>query len=931
MAQDDQPSRKPSLSSKNHFSLPHRITIYATKSALFIKPSRQQAQSKTLIRIEWSYRPVLALIQDTPTIQDELANDPIIQLEFDGLFGIINLFQDSYLVLITSHSTAGIFAEKKIYLVKRVLAVPLTHSAAAEVLNKEIKQRELLNSRVQTAHLIERLNSESDSDEVSIVPEADEDSPKLPNLPNEGFFKTSDISKLNFNRFLWMPKPISRRLSNPPSTSLPMRSRSDSSPKPGETADTLSSRLALDKKFISVLCRQICRSGMYYALDWDITSNFQSKADACSGVDFVNNQDDSFREQDTKLLEPIHKRAQPHFWWNRRMIEPFIKCGLDCLGYVIMQGFVESTTVRLPQDLKGNSNSLDEIIDLKDPPSINFGLISRRSVSRPGFRYQRRGIDLNGSVANFVETEFVLEHHESQNPLFWSFVQIRGSVPLFWSQSPWAIRPPIVLEGTELENYEAIKKHFFYLNKIYGDVLVVCLAEKHGNEGKLVNQFESKVAQLSHESNSLLSEKIIYVGWDFHFECQGMRYENVAKLIHDINDHLKEIGHFSASRIGCRQKGVIRSNCIDCLDRTNVIQSAISRQILNRFILNLDPSIHPQQDDQLDIAFNTIWANNGDQISKQYAGTSALKGDFVRTGRRNWRGIVNDATNSVARMWYNSMSDFFKQAVLDYVLGVNVTSYTQFQENCSTSIDPGELMRLSRVRSTAIDHASQHVLSKKEVKLEGWSFLSPTEVNSIRAIHGLEEQLIILSAKALYIVSYEYVLQKVQEFLRIGLEDILSIQIGTYITAVIDDRDLDPVENYGFLIWYDTTGAIEKKNTYSMRLEQSHPSTIEEVDEKAVVEANGESSGRKLLAFKAPKNLTSRGQIEAEEQAERQPRMSAEDFVREVIAKIEMECNSNQTGSKLKVFEEPIINAEDAMKQSGLLARMTRGVKQMIG
>ena len=30
--------------------------------------------------------------------------------------------------------------------------------------------------------------------------------------------------------------------------------------------------------------------------------------------------------------------------------------------------------------------------------------------------------------------------------------------------------------------------------------------------------------------------------------------------------------------------------------------------------------------------FQTLWANNGDRISRQYAGTAALKGDFTRTG-----------------------------------------------------------------------------------------------------------------------------------------------------------------------------------------------------------------------------------------------------------------------------------------------------------
>lgn len=36
-----------------------------------------------------------------------------------------------------------------------------------------------------------------------------------------------------------------------------------------------------------------------------------------------------------------------------------------------------------------------------------------------------------------------------------------------------------------------------------------------------------------------------------------------------------------------------------------------------------------------------VWANNGDMISLCYAHTSALKGDFVRTGKRDISGMVS--------------------------------------------------------------------------------------------------------------------------------------------------------------------------------------------------------------------------------------------------------------------------------------------------
>lgn len=62
---------------------------------------------------------------------------------------------------------------------------------------------------------------------------------------------------------------------------------------------------------------------------------------------------------------------------------------------------------------------------------ISFTIISRRGAARAGPRMYSRGIDDAGNVANFVETE-VMVHYDNDTNVF-SHVQIRGSVPLFWS------------------------------------------------------------------------------------------------------------------------------------------------------------------------------------------------------------------------------------------------------------------------------------------------------------------------------------------------------------------------------------------------------------------------------------------------------------------------------------------------------------------
>ena len=93
----------------------------------------------------------------------------------------------------------------------------------------------------------------------------------------------------------------------------------------------------------------------------------------------------------------------------------------------------------------------------------------------------------------------------------------------------------------------------------------------------------------------------------------------------------------------CQQQGVFRINCIDCLDRTNVVQTAIAKSVLETQLLKLGliPPEHGIPDD-LRLVFQNLWANNGDALSRQYAGTNALKGDFTRTGERNLHGLMKD-------------------------------------------------------------------------------------------------------------------------------------------------------------------------------------------------------------------------------------------------------------------------------------------------
>ena len=78
---------------------------------------------------------------------------------------------------------------------------------------------------------------------------------------------------------------------------------------------------------------------------------------------------------------------------------------------------------------------------------------------------------------------------------------------------------------------------------------------------------------------------------------------------------------------------MFRTNCIDCLDRTNVVQSMLARNNLQCVLVRLGVLGEGTRVDQqlvFEDLFKNVWADHADMISIQYSGTGALKTDFTR-------------------------------------------------------------------------------------------------------------------------------------------------------------------------------------------------------------------------------------------------------------------------------------------------------------
>lgn len=120
------------------------------------------------------------------------------------------------------------------------------------------------------------------------------------------------------------------------------------------------------------------------------------------------------------------------------------------------------------------------------------------------------------------------------------------------------------------------------------------------------------------------------------------------------------------------QNGILRVNCVDCLDRTNVTQSYMARKSLNLQLQQMGAFSSSEcisMYSDIYEKFKILWAEHGDEISLEYAGTHALKGDLVRYGRQTVGGMIKDGISALTRYYLNNFQDGIRQDALDLISG----------------------------------------------------------------------------------------------------------------------------------------------------------------------------------------------------------------------------------------------------------------------
>ncbi|GFN80695.1 polyphosphoinositide phosphatase-like [Plakobranchus ocellatus] len=372
------------------------------------------------------------------------------------------------------------------------------------------------------------------------------------------------------------------------------------------------------------------------------------------------------------------------FVWNNHLLDPFEnKVHSDWILYII-HGFIGQSNVCVYGK------------------SVYLTVLGRRSNQFAGTRFLKRGTNLEGYVANEVETEQIVQDTAVtflSHGKVSSFVQHRGSVPLFWSQdiAKMVPKPPISLDQRDPYS-SAAGMHFNQLLCRYGAPLIVLnlvkTKENKRHESILSEGFYQTVEYL----NQFLpvQHAIQYIRFDMARVNKRKDADVMLRLNRIARYCMKKTGLFlnvqpsQASYLlkdpemktllgqwgptGCKQTGVVRTNCVDCLDRTNTAQFALGRSALayQLYAMGVLQSTHLDFDTDCVKMLEELYEDHGDTLALQYGGSQLVHRIKGYRKIAPWTSHSRDIMQTLSRYYSNAFSDVEKQQAFNLFLGVFV-------------------------------------------------------------------------------------------------------------------------------------------------------------------------------------------------------------------------------------------------------------------
>ncbi|OIR58769.1 MAG: inositol polyphosphate phosphatase [Amphiamblys sp. WSBS2006] len=413
---------------------------------------------------------------------------------------------------------------------------------------------------------------------------------------------------------------------------------------------------SIGKRKLNALTEYFAKGTFYYSHDTDLTLSFEQKNTEKTPAP---NTEKKYTKIKERIFSIVGNRR---YVWNKFLLRRILffresllkgdRAVFDGGQFLVflVQGHISVATLSRPQ---GN---------------IVFGLISRVECKRTGTRCSSKGLDENGNVSGFVETETVV----STPTCLFSHVSVRGTIPIFWMNKTVGIANRAVATRSVEATQPCFDRHFDFLLAKYKRIHVLSLLslEKKENEAFLTLRYKTHLKERTH------SENIEATFFDISAESARQPAETMAlSLAAELQNTIESFGYFLLDRTSGAvypQRGVFRVNCFDSLDRTNIVQEIISRAAVQTLFLD-DKTFPKDACQQIAQRMWRLWIKNGDDISKIHAGSKALKTQMTKQSdggvQQSLRGLLSDMKNKAVRIYQNTFNERKLQNSIDVLLG----------------------------------------------------------------------------------------------------------------------------------------------------------------------------------------------------------------------------------------------------------------------
>lgn len=359
----------------------------------------------------------------------------------------------------------------------------------------------------------------------------------------------------------------------------------------------------------------------------------------------------------------------------------------------VFRGYVGGDEIQMPRKCSSNEPLAGDHCKNR----LVTVLVTRLACSRAGTRYNRRGLDaVTGMVANFSETTQLVFQPDSDDKgcahdqTITSFRVLRGSIPRCWQQPANLTFKPTITVSPKAAGQRELRCHLLRVRELFGEHHHVhCLdatsssALERPLSEAYASAFDSPVRPPPSpagpsggvEEPLIPPLKAVYTKFDISAKMKkektysrvqeqlialaerAVADEDQAQLAPTVFRFHEDGGSWIST-----QQGIFRVNCLDCLDRANLVQSMLCLHVSKKQVAaithrgDFDAEVHHDGAvllaQQVDKSLRGLWAGNGRALSALYAGSPPHFLEFLLTGRRGSIFQWASASGSIALQRY---------------------------------------------------------------------------------------------------------------------------------------------------------------------------------------------------------------------------------------------------------------------------------------